>query len=185
MKEQKLSQWGIWQTEREWEDAEWFATAKLSQAKLDELLATKRVSRTTTHTILQSLTKLLRYQYRDAPPAFGTTRSLFHTIDEHLKGFGGPKWHHASIRLPEAHRDSSTLYYRCPRQSGDVLFGTARFAGEMAVAPELIYKLDDETRVYKELFNGDEWDRIQVSTTTVMTKIINLNLLFRGTSHQV
>lgn len=60
------------------------------------------------------------------------------------------------------------MYYRCPRQVGDTLFGTARFSGKMAVAPELIYKLDDKTRVYKDLFNGNEWDRMQVSPTDVI-----------------
>jgi hypothetical protein len=45
MKAQDMNQWGIWQTKREWEDVQWFATAKLSQAKLDELLATQRVSK--------------------------------------------------------------------------------------------------------------------------------------------
>jgi hypothetical protein len=44
MKECHWNQWGIWRTEHEWQDVQWFATAKLLQAKLDELLATKRVS---------------------------------------------------------------------------------------------------------------------------------------------
>jgi hypothetical protein len=85
-------------------------------------------------------------------------------IEDQLEDFGGPKWHSQSIKLPESWRDSSTLYYRCPRECGDALFGAPRFAGRMSVAPELIYELDDVTRVYNNLYNGDDWDRIQVST---------------------
>lgn len=76
------------------------------------------------------------------------------------------------------------MYYRCPRKCGDVLFGTARFAGQMAIAPELIYKLDDKTRVYENLFNGDEWDRVQVCNINVM-RVIILNPTYRGDSRQV
>lgn len=49
MKKQNMNEWGIWQTECEWEDAQRFATEKVSQAKLDELLATKRESQTEEH----------------------------------------------------------------------------------------------------------------------------------------
>lgn len=73
MKEKNLNEWGIWQTQREWEDAQWFATAKASQAKLDELLATKRVSRSKAQ-VIQSLTYCAVgcLQYTDDPPNFGT-----------------------------------------------------------------------------------------------------------------
>jgi hypothetical protein len=81
--------------------------------------------------------------------------------------------------LPEAHKDASTLYYQCPWQCGDALFSSARFAGQIAVAPELIFKLDDATCMYKNMFNGDEWDRIQVSTANVMIKPIDSNLVQR------
>lgn len=30
---------------------------------------------------------------------------------------------------------------------------------------DILYKLDNKTRVYKDLFNSNDWDRIQVSTT--------------------
>jgi hypothetical protein len=104
-------------------------------------------------------------QYQADPPDFGSTGNLFKMIEsnEHLKGFGGPEWHHRSIQLSEAHRDVATLYYRCPRQCGDALFGTARFAGRIAYSPELIYKLDNEARVYENMYNTNDWDRIQVS----------------------
>jgi hypothetical protein len=100
-------------------------------------------------------------------------------IDKHLEGFRGPKWHQALIRLLEAHKDASTLYYQCPQQCGDALFSSTRFAGQIAVAPELIFKLDDVMCVYKNMFNGDEWDRIQVSTANAMIKPIDLNLVQR------
>lgn len=118
-------------------------------------------------------------QYASDPPKFGTTRDLFKTIDEHLQGCGGPEWHQASIRLPKAHEDSSTLYYWCPEKCGDALFSARRFTGQMAVAPELIYKLDDETRVYENLFNSDDWDRVQVSMTKITKAPTYLNIASR------
>ncbi|KDN47418.1 hypothetical protein RSAG8_03558, partial [Rhizoctonia solani AG-8 WAC10335] len=43
------------------------------------------------------------------------------------------------------------------------LFSNLRFKDRFALGPELIYESDNETRVYGELFNGDEWHRIQVA----------------------
>jgi hypothetical protein len=36
--------WGMWGSQREWEDVEWCATAQVSIGKLDELMGTARVS---------------------------------------------------------------------------------------------------------------------------------------------
>lgn len=36
--------WGMWGSQREWEDAEWCATAQVSNGKLEELMGTARVS---------------------------------------------------------------------------------------------------------------------------------------------
>lgn len=102
-------------------------------------------------------------QYVENPPGFGTSNNLFNIIEHRLPDAGGPEWHKQSVRLPEAYRDSETLYYQCPRQTGDFLFGSAQLAGKITVAPELIYEVDDATRVFKDLFNGDDWDRVQVS----------------------
>ncbi|KAG8760646.1 hypothetical protein FRC11_000087 [Ceratobasidium sp. 423] len=135
------SLWGIWGSEREWGDVKWCATAQVSRGKLEELVQTPR--------------------YRNDPPSFRTIDNLFKIIEDQLKDYGGPDWHTAGVRLPEAHLDESTLYYRCPSQCGDALFGMARFAGKISVGPELMYELDDETQVYGNMCSGNDWDRVQ------------------------
>jgi hypothetical protein len=107
------------------------------------------------------------FQYVENPPSFRTSSNLFKIIEDRLPDVGGPKWNKQSVRLPEAYRDNATLYYRCPRECRDYLFGSAQLAGKITMAPELIYKLDDATEVFGNLFNGWDWDRIQVSLYVV------------------
>ncbi|KAG8691040.1 hypothetical protein FRC11_007309 [Ceratobasidium sp. 423] len=131
---------GMWGSERNWHDARWAGTAKLSRATLDDMFKTPR--------------------YREDPAIFRNTDQLFKMI-EGMIGVGGSAFASAGIRIPGAPLDEVNLHYRCPVQCLKKLFSSTRFAGQFALGPEYIYEDDGTTRMYGELCQGDEWHRIQ------------------------
>jgi hypothetical protein len=104
-------------------------------------------------------------KYTTNPPKFRTIKNLFHTIETELKHLGGPEFTIEEIRLTEAPNDRHILAYRCVEKCGDFLFGTARFADRIALAP--VIKIGkDGVRNYDDVNSGDYWNLRQVSNNT-------------------
>ncbi|KAG9079471.1 hypothetical protein FRC06_007708 [Ceratobasidium sp. 370] len=118
----KDSEYGQWKTKHEWEDAQWMATAKVSQASLKCLLQTE--------------------WFVKCPPKFGSVKTLFDIIDKQLADFGGPKFKLDDMRLKEALNDQHCLVWRNVRKCGDFLLGNPKFAPGFAFGP--IVKLNTE-----------------------------------------
>ncbi|KAG8733029.1 hypothetical protein FRC11_009177 [Ceratobasidium sp. 423] len=130
------SPWGIWQTQRDWEDADWIVKSKASQTEIKALLKTQR--------------------YKQDPPWFKTVRNLFKIIDSDLEGFGRTDWQVLSVTLPEAPDDQHVFVFRDVEKVGDDLISTPRFAGQVGFQPVAKFGKDG-VREYDEVYTGDDF----------------------------
>lgn len=76
--------------------------------------------------------------------------------------FAPPKWQSKTIVIPEAPDEEHTVWFRSLLEVADWLFANPMFEGEMGYRPEEIYEADGRTRIYHEMWTGDDWRAWQV-----------------------
>lgn len=76
--------------------------------------------------------------------------------------FSPPKWQSQTIVLPEAPEEENTVWFRSLPEVADWLFANPMFEGEMGYRPQEIYEADGRTRIYHEMWTGDDWQKQQV-----------------------
>ncbi|KAG8700600.1 hypothetical protein FRC09_005857 [Ceratobasidium sp. 395] len=133
--------WGVWKDKQEWEIAQWMATKKVSQSDLDELLATELFQKS-------SLT-------------FKTTKQLFGKIEKEMEQFGGPPWEIREFSMEEAPSENHLLVFRDLAKCGDHIMSHPDFAGQLITKPMIRRGPDDSTRIFREMSDGDDLNRIQ------------------------
>jgi hypothetical protein len=102
-------------------------------------------------------------KFEHAKYSFKSARKLFKKIETEMEGFGGPKWHVEDIILPDAPKDKVTLFYRDLQECSDFQFGRPWFAGKMDFGPQVVYRVDDDARLYENPCTGDHWNERQAS----------------------
>lgn len=78
----------------------------------------------------------------------------------------GPIWHKKTIVLPDAPNEPQTLYYRDVQECAKFLFEHPSFVGDVDYAPAEVYEdggPNGRTRVFHEMYTGDDWINAQVS----------------------
>lgn len=81
---------------------------------------------------------------------------------EHPSMFAPPKWQSKTIVLAEAPEEKHTVRFRSLPDVADWLFANPMFEGEMGYRPQQIYEADGHTRIYHEMWSGDDWRAWQV-----------------------
>lgn len=78
-------------------------------------------------------------------------------IEHDIVGFGGPPWFEQDITLPDAPDEPLTMYLRHIGDCADYLLGRPDLAGDVEFQPRVIFKPDDKTQVFSEMFTAHLW----------------------------
>lgn len=98
---------------------------------------------------------------------------------EHPSMFAPPKWQSKSIVLPEAPEEENTVWFRSLPEVADWLFANPMFEGELGYRAQEIYEADGRTRIYHEMWTGDDWRAYQVKNGAGYTSFTFADLPFK------
>jgi hypothetical protein len=160
--------WYPFESEEEWDLAQWLMTSGLSQSKTDDFLKLKKVR---TNKLLHHPSAHKSKVREGMDPSFHNNRAFLQRIDALPRG---PKWHLHPFQLVGDERDADgvqkketvEMWYRDPLECIKELLANPAFK-KLGFEPHRIFKEQNEdgegvNREYNEMWTAEWWWNIQV-----------------------